>query len=558
MRLDPDGFSIKELIDRIDGGRIALPEFQRDFEWRPREVSELLLSVARKWPIGSFLLLEIDDPPPFAIRELAEAPKPSNPDRLILDGQQRSTAIYHAFGEHSKEVYYVELARVASDGELDDDDLKFEKETKFSKRFANLKAMADARVAKVSTLINPVEWQQWLNHLPEGERSDMVKLKESELPGFSSFDIPAHRLEKAAKDNLAAVAKIFETINRTGRRLATFDLMVARLYPDMYLKREWDKARDDFTIFPYFEFDEDDGIEVLKVIALREHLRQKKAGGKVAVKGVREGDVLELPRDLVIQEWPLAVRALVSALEWTRDTCGTIRRGLLPPPAMVLVLADVLHPESARRPEMEDDLQRWYWATMFRQDYAQGANTQAVADARELRAWQENPAQQPERLKTFRVDGEELLDGRRRNEQLLRGLMGLSVTRDARDWIQDKRFRDLSEPLEVHHVFPNDLLKDHYTGEKDPVANFTLLTKSTNAALRDKQPKDVLLDPAVKHAAITTHPGIDLAWMKEDPEVAGQPDKYTQRFLDKRAEALRKLMYEKVGIKMPALAEAAS
>ena len=84
MRLFPEGYHVAELIGRIEEGKIALPEFQRDFEWRPPAVAELLLSIARRWPIGSFLLLEIDDPPPFAIRPLADAPPPRSPDRLIL------------------------------------------------------------------------------------------------------------------------------------------------------------------------------------------------------------------------------------------------------------------------------------------------------------------------------------------------------------------------------------------------------------------------------------------------------------------------------------------
>ncbi len=108
--------------------------------------------------------------------------------------------------------------------------------------------MAEARIAKVSTLVDPVEWQKWLNFIPEEDREQIVELKEHQLPGFSSYDIPAHRLEKAAKDNLAAVAKIFETINRTGQQLATFDLMVARLYPsNFYLKDEWQRH---WTGFP--------------------------------------------------------------------------------------------------------------------------------------------------------------------------------------------------------------------------------------------------------------------------------------------------------------------
>ena len=468
-----------------------------------------------------------------------------------MDGQQRSTAIYQAFGEHSREIYYIDLGRVREDGELDDDHLRYESAVKFHKRYENLKAMAEARVAKVSTLVDPVDWQRWLNHLPEEERGQMVELKEANLPGFSAYDIPAHRLERAAKDNLSAVAKIFETINRTGQRLATFDLMVARLYPEnFYLKSEWEKALASFGVFGAFGFREDDGIEILKVIALREHLRQKLAAEKVTVKGVREGDVLELSSDLVIHEWPVALRAMVSALEFVRDRGGAIQRVLLPAPAMLLVIADVLHPESPRRDGLEDDLERWYWATMFRQEYAQGANTQAVRDAQELRAWQANPEQIPTRLTTFRVERDVLTDGRRRNEQLLRGLLGLSVSKDARDWIFDQRLHEVDQPVEAHHVIPDDFLKAHYPGEKDPVANFVVLTKSTNSALRDKLPKDVLLDPAVKDSAVTSHIGVDLAIFKDDIGPDG-PGEYIQRFLAHRAEALERLMYEMVGTPPP-------
>ena len=466
-----------------------------------------------------------------------------------FDGQQRSTAVYHAFGDHSKETYYVDLGALVTDSELDDDHLRYEKASSFNRRFPNVGAMAEARIAKVSTLVDALAWQQWLNFLPDPEKENLVELKEGQLPGFSNYEIPALRLDRSAKDDLAAVAKIFETINRTGQRLATFDLMVARLYPSsFYLKSQWDAARESFEIFAQFNLDEDDGIEVLKVIALREHLRQRAAGERLTVKGVREGDVLALPSDLVIQEWPLAVRALVSALQFVSTRCGAVHKTLLPAPALLLVLADALHPETPQRDGLESDLERWYWATMFRQEYAQGANTQAVRDAQEIRAWQQDADATPARINAFRVDSDALLDGRRRNEQLLRGILGLSVARDARDWVTDVRFQETAEALEAHHVFPSAFLQDHYRGEKDPVVNFCVLTKSTNASLRDKIPKDVLLDPAVKHAAVTSHVAIDLTHLKEDAAVAGDPAAYIQRFLEGRATALEPLMYEVVGV----------
>ena len=51
------------------------------------------------------------------------------------------------------------------------------------------------------------------------------------------------------------------------------------------------------------------------------------------------------------------------------------------------------------------------------------------------------------------------------------------------------------------------------------------------AELRDKLPKDVLVDPAVKASAVTSHPGVTLALLKEDAEVANNPGAYIGRFL---------------------------
>src|SRR5687768_16478110 len=94
MKLSPEIRAVDDMIERIEEGRLALPQFQRDFVWRPPQVVDLLLSVARRWPTGTFLFL--DGPQDFAARPLDEAPSLTSAEELILDGQQRMTALYHA------------------------------------------------------------------------------------------------------------------------------------------------------------------------------------------------------------------------------------------------------------------------------------------------------------------------------------------------------------------------------------------------------------------------------------------------------------------------------
>lgn len=97
------------------------------------------------------------------------------------------------------------------------------------------------------------------------------------------------------------------------------------------------------------------------------------------IKGVREGDVLGLNPELVIESRHKAVQAYANALDFVRQRCGAIRPVLGPSTTMLLPLADQLAPDRARRGDLEDDLERWFWATAFSQTYSQGANTPGCA-----------------------------------------------------------------------------------------------------------------------------------------------------------------------------------
>lgn len=551
MRLDPESYSVVELIQRVGAGSIALPEFQRKFVWRAPAVAELLRTVAREWPMGSFLLLEVGDSVPFAVRRIHGAPQLNSPDRLILDGQQRTTALWRSFGDHSPEVYYVELGAIRDTGDFEDEHLRFEKSTRFHGRLPTLKEMAEARVAKLSILIDETEWQTWLNFLDAEERVEMAKVRKQHLPGFEHYSIPAYRLGK--NTSLAAVAKVFETINRTGKRLATFDLLVARLYPQNFnLRTEWDNARQDHEIFRFFGFDDEagaeKGIEVLKVIALREYAHQRENNLKIKTKGVRESDVLDLDEKVLIGGWADALTAYIRALEFARAKCGAARVGFLPAPSMLLVIADALHPNSSQRAGFEEDLVRWVWAATFRQDYQQGANTAATRDVQAIRAWSKDANALPSAISAFRISAEDLRDGRSRNEILLRGLLALSIVHGAQDWLTGETFDESTEPLEAHHVFPDDFLEDQYDGESDPIANFVVLTKPTNASLRELLPKDVLNKPDIRKTAVDRHLAVNLDDLREDAEVFNNPKLYFTRFLERRAAALVPHMYEAVGV----------
>ena len=46
----PDHISLTTLLSRLKEGRFVIPDFQREFEWKPWDISELMRSIlAFRW-----------------------------------------------------------------------------------------------------------------------------------------------------------------------------------------------------------------------------------------------------------------------------------------------------------------------------------------------------------------------------------------------------------------------------------------------------------------------------------------------------------------------------
>lgn len=531
MKFTPTPYEVRELLEQVHEGRLALPEFQRNFIWRPSAVADFMRTVARNWPGGSFLLLE--GPQEFAYKPIEGAPGLSKqPELLILDGQQRMTALYQALTDQADETYVVELGKVIAAEQFEDEHLRFEKKASFAKKYTSLEKMAADGIVPVHVIRDDTQFLRWTKFLDDKQQERAFAARDQHLSGFKSYFVPAVALPKNVP--LSALAKIFETINRTGVRLDAFDLMVAKLYPKEFnLREQWDAARAEHEPLQFFRTS---GIEVLKVVAIEEHLRQKNAGEKLTVKGVRESDILSVNSDTVISRWKWAVDAYVAALKFLRTQCGASSPVLVPSETMVLPLALAIGASGGTRAGFEDDLRRWFWCATFAQTYAQGANTQAVSDARALNAWRVDPAAVPEVVSGFKLDIFVLQDKRRRNEMFVRGIACLLAKRNARDWIANKELAQISEDLDYHHIFARKYLKNMGIDDADIVANITALRTATNQSLRNDSPDVVLSRKDIVGSAIESHA------ISSDVMASGK----WNEFLEDRSKRLAALISETV------------
>ena len=94
----PDHVSLGGLIRRIKDGKYVIPDFQREFEWSSKDVRDLILSIFNDYYVGTLLLWKgkkenfdaLSCEPIFAFEG------ESRPEFIVLDGQQRITALHYA------------------------------------------------------------------------------------------------------------------------------------------------------------------------------------------------------------------------------------------------------------------------------------------------------------------------------------------------------------------------------------------------------------------------------------------------------------------------------
>jgi hypothetical protein len=282
---------------------------------------------------------------------------------------------------------------------------------------------------------------------------------------------------------IEALARIFETLNRTGIRLNAFDLMVALLYPAGFnLRERWDEAR---SVHPVFDIFDIDPFEVLKLTALL--VRYKK--GKSLAKGVRQGDLLNIKRDLIIELWNEAVSLYSESLSYAASRFGCTCSATVPAWSMYLGIAAWL----VRDQFSERSLSRWYWSSSFAQSYSQAANTISVSDFDIITAG----------------DGDRLSDNRgrvplsvfdepaRKNGLAMRALAGFLIARGALDPISGKRLAH-SSSVGFRAIFGDNLRKISTIDSFDRVVIVTAdtdrLVGTTGASALSRIPSEALAE----------------------------------------------------------------
>ena len=141
---------LPDIIRQITEGKVQLPDFLRGWVWDDEHVRSLLISVARSFPVGAVMLLETGGDARFQTRPIENfdfSGTIPEPERLILDGQQRLTSLTQVlalnkavktFDEKGGPIsrhYYIDINRALEDDGLEDAFVAVEPDRKIEKNF---------------------------------------------------------------------------------------------------------------------------------------------------------------------------------------------------------------------------------------------------------------------------------------------------------------------------------------------------------------------------------------------------------------------------------------
>ena len=522
--------ALSDLLRSVQETLTQLPEFQRGWVWDDDHIRSLLASISLSYPIGVVMMLETGNKDvrfkPRVIEGIDPA-KAQEPDRLILDGQQRLTALYQSLyndksvlttdarGKKIKRWYFIDIAKSLNlNGDRDEaivsipEDLKmrnFRGEVLIDcssndKQFEN-------GLFPLQKVLDSSDWRLDYNQFWDNDR-DKAKLfdafEKEVIKRFEQYQVPLIILRKETQKE--AVCQVFERVNTGGVSLTVFELLTATYAVDDYdLRDDWNKRgieglNKNFRVLE--SIDSTDFLQTLTLLAT--YARRNKFldnGGKSDdAPGIscKRKEILRI----TLEEYKgLANQATKGFERSAKFLLGQkiFKARDLPYRTQITPLA-AIHAVLGNRFEndgIRTKIARWYWCGVFGELYGGAIETRFAKDLPQVLDWLDG-GPEPDTIQDANFMPSRLLTLRTRNSAAYKGLYAL-LLRDGLDFrtgfsIKIHTDSEGEDKIDIHHIFPQQWCKENGKDPRlfDSIVNKTVLSAKTNKMIGGNAPSQYL------------------------------------------------------------------
>ena len=498
------------------------------------------------------------------------ASEATTPDTLVLDGQQRLTALLQSLmngqsvetrdtkGKAVRRRFYIDMRKGLDPNADREDAVIIVPEDGIVRRFgggveldvSTAEREFEQHMFPVDRVFDSAEWRQAYSNYWNFDRDKMMLFNEFErdvIKRFEQYQVPVIQLRRQTPKE--AVCLVFERVNTGGVVLTVFELLTATFAADDYqLRDDWSarerRLKDAYPVLRSLQ--SDDFLQAITLLVTMQRREEAIAAGVVGERapgiGCKRKDILKLEvddwktwADRVEDGFGRAARFLYGQKVFTaRDL--PYRTQLVPLAASLVVLGTAGDTEGARQA-----ISRWYWCGVFGELYGGATETRFARDLPELVAHIRDGAVEPTTVSDANFQPERLLTLRTRNSSAYKGIYALLM----RDGCRDFRTGDTIEAqtyfedkIDIHHVFPEAWCKRAGIPREsyNSVVNKTPLSATTNRQIGGRA-------PSVYVPSIQSRAGIEdetmtaiLASHRIESELL-RGDQYW-RFFAQRAEAL--------------------
>ena len=510
---------ISTILEYIDNGHMALPEFQRGYVWNRDQVRRLFDSLYRGHPVGGLLVWATRAEDAQYRGEGALAP---GVVKLLLDGQQRITSLYGVIRGKQPE-FFEGNPRAFHD-------LRFNLESETFEFYQPIKMKDDPLWVDVTEVMkNGVKGV--MNKLPQAaELTQIVTIYAPRLANLLGInDIELHIEEITGEDKtLDEVVEIFNQVNSGGTKLSMGDLAMAKICAS------WPEARNEMR----------DKLENLKASGFSFRLDWLlRSVNTVLTSGAKFHLLHSRSAEEVSDGLTRASENIDKCLNLISGRLGLDHDRVLFARSAVPVMVHYFDKYKRELTEKEQDkLLFWFVQAGMWGRFSSSTETFIDVDIRTLSDSNGDINQLLEVLRiwhgSMKIEPEHF-NGWNKGARFYPVLYMLTRMGQARDWgagIQLKaNMLGRKSQLELHHIFPKSQLRklDYSKPRVNALGNFCFQTQETNRKIGNRLPQEYF--PEIE----ANHPGaLASQWIPNDPEL-WKIDNYLE-FLEARKKLLAK------------------
>lgn len=473
--------SLPEILNSMASGLLQVPRFQRDFVWPLTKTRELLDSMYKEFPIGTFFLWSAPVGSPPLSRPLTELGIPSPPPgasvTYILDGQQRLTSLFvtingrklgsRDYGRISLDLQTATLYEETKDEGFEEDIFVYHSGD--NQRYIAVRDLVSTNHLQIYNQVS----DQWK---PAFDRA--YKL-------FHNYPFSVVWIQE---QTLADAIEIFQRINQAGKRLSRYDLICANVWTETFdFRKRVETLNRRFSREGFGWLHETIFTQTFALI-----LKDK----------CTTATELSMSTEEILSVWDRAVRALQLAVDFARNNLGVKSADYLPYRGILPVLAYYFYyaPHSAISAHERSVLWSWFWRVTLSERYSSTSPSRMAEDAEKLRrllAGEEVTFEYPSRATPESVERTRMTSTSSALRNAVICLLALKQPLNFKDGspvnLGDPFFSNVKK-AERHHIFPVGYLNQHGIPKTHvhQVPNFCFIPADLNQEVGSRAPSDYL------------------------------------------------------------------